>query len=73
MSAFCVKVDHGLCQGHAICATEAPEIFQIVDTDSAYPQARVLLERPPEALRKQAEKAARYCPNGAIAIIEIDD
>lgn len=72
MGTYCVKVDAGLCQGHGICATEAPEIFQLAETDSPYLQAQVILENPPEALRKQAERAARYCPNGAITVVDID-
>jgi ferredoxin len=73
MSTFCIKVDRELCQGHGICAAEAPELFRVVETGAAYPQAEVMLERPPEELRKAAEKAARYCPNGAIRLVAVDD
>ena len=38
-----VKVDWELCQGHAVCASEAPEVFAF-DKESS--QVRVLLERP---------------------------
>jgi ferredoxin len=73
MGRYCVKVDRDLCQGHSICEAESPELFRVVETDSPYPQAEVLSEHPAEALRKQAERAARYCPNGAITIVELDD
>ena len=73
MSRFCIKIDRDLCQGHSICESEAPELFRVVETDSPYPQAEVLQDRPDESLRAKAERAARYCPNGAITIVELDD
>ena len=65
-----VVVDLDLCQGHAVCQAEAPEIFRVVDRPGDYPRVEVILERPPEELRAQAEAAARYCPNRVITIEE---
>jgi ferredoxin len=65
-----VKVDLDLCQGHAICETEAPEIFRVVDRPGDYPRVEVILDAPPEALRAKLEAAARYCPNRVITIEE---
>ena len=65
-----VRVDLDLCQGHAVCQTEAPEIFRVVDRPGDYPRVEVILERPPESLRAEAEAAARYCPNRVITIEE---
>jgi len=65
-----VVVDLDLCQGHAVCQGEAPEIFRVVDRPGEYARVEVILERPPEELRPQAEAAARYCPNRVIAIVE---
>jgi ferredoxin len=65
-----VVVDLDLCQGHAVCQMEAPEIFRVVDRPGDYPRVEVILERPPEELRAQAEAAARYCPNRVISIRE---
>lgn len=65
-----VKVDLDLCQGHAVCEAEAPEVFRVVDRPGEYPQVTVILETPPEALRPKAEAAARYCPNRVITIEE---
>ncbi len=62
-----VKVDWDLCQGHAVCASEAPEIFAF-DKESS--QVRVLLERPPEELRAKLAAAVRYCPTRALSIEE---
>ena len=65
-----VVVDLDLCQGHAVCQNEAPEIFRVVDRPGDYPRVEVILERPPEELRAAAEAAARYCPNRVITIVE---
>jgi ferredoxin len=67
-----VKVDLDLCQGHAVCQLEAPEIFRVVDRPGDYARVEVILERPPEDLRGKAEAAARYCPNRVITIEEDD-
>jgi ferredoxin len=65
-----VVVDLDLCQGHGVCQNEAPEIFRVVDRPGDYGRVEVILERPPEELRAQAEAAARYCPNRVITIAE---
>jgi ferredoxin len=65
-----VVVDLDLCQGHSVCLGEAPEIFRVVDRPGDYARVEVILERPPEELRAQAEAAARYCPNRVITIEE---
>ena len=65
-----VVVDLDLCQGHAVCESEAPEVFRVVDRPGEYARVEVILERPPEELRTRAEAAARYCPNRVISIVE---
>lgn len=65
-----VIVDLALCQGHSVCLGEAPEVFAVIEQDDGYPQVRVLLENPPEALREKVMKAARYCPNNVITVLE---
>ncbi len=65
-----VVVDLDLCQGHAVCQMEAPEIFRVVDRPGDYPRVEVILTHPPEGLRAKAEAAARYCPNRVITIEE---
>jgi ferredoxin len=59
-----VLIDWGLCQGHANCTGDAPEVFEIDDDG----KLQVLLEEPPEDLRPKLELAVRYCPAGAIRI-----
>jgi sterol 14-demethylase len=72
MGNFRIVVDKGLCQGHSVCMAEAPEIFQVVDSDNAYPLVDVILENPPPELLSKAEAAAEYCPNGVITIVYED-
>jgi ferredoxin len=59
-----VVIDWGLCQGHANCTGDAPDVFQ-VDDDG---KLTVLMPEPPEEQRSQLELAVRYCPTGAIRI-----
>ena len=62
-----VKVDRGLCQGHAVCMSEAPEIFRV---DERSGELSVLQEQPPEALRETLALAVKYCPTSALSIEE---
>jgi sterol 14-demethylase len=59
-----VLIDRDLCQGHANCTGDAPEVFHIDDEG----KLQVLLEEPPADLRPKLELAVRYCPAGAIRI-----
>jgi sterol 14-demethylase len=60
-----VKVDWDLCQGHGVCATEAPEVFAV---DKEKSSVRVLRESIPPELRAKAEAAVKYCPTHALSI-----
>ncbi|MEZ5571107.1 MAG: ferredoxin [Halioglobus sp.] len=68
--AMRIKIDLALCQGHSVCLGEAPEVFDVIEQDDGYPQVKVLLENPPEALREKVMKAARFCPNNVITVVE---
>ncbi|CBL44693.1 Cytochrome P450 51 [gamma proteobacterium HdN1] len=63
---FSVRVDRQLCQGHAICMGEAPELFR-VDQNGYNHILQAHLDS--EQLQK-ALNAAKYCPNQAISIHE---
>ena len=65
-----VKVDLELCQGHALCQEEAPEVFRVIERPGAYDQVSLLDEQPPESLRRKVEAAVRHCPNRVIRIEE---
>jgi ferredoxin len=43
-----------------------PEVFRVEEDDTL----TVLIERPPEALRKKVEEAVRLCPRQAISLVE---
>jgi len=64
---FRVRVDADLCQGHAVCTGEAPEIFELGLDERVH----VKHETPRKELRKKAELAARYCPNHVITIEDL--
>lgn len=65
-----IKVDVTLCQGHSVCLEEAPEVFNVVDSNDGYPKVQVLIANPDESLRKKVETAAKYCPNHVITIVD---
>ena len=62
-----IKVDFDLCQGHATCMAEAPEVFHVGARDT---KVTVLAERPAEELRRKVEMAVKYCPTHALKIEE---
>ncbi|MGZ5017757.1 MAG: cytochrome P450 [Methylobacter sp.] len=61
---FQITIDRELCQGHATCMTEAPELFHVDDAGNV----TVLQENPPMDLLKKARQAEKYCPTKAIKI-----
>ncbi len=65
--AFRVCVDLDLCQGHGVCASEAPDVFAV---DRQEAEVRLLLETPGPELRQQVETAVRHCPTRALSIEE---
>ena len=64
-----IEVDRDLCQGHGVCESEAPDVFELAKRAST---VTVLDETPPESLRAQVEAAVKYCPTSALKIIEED-
>ncbi|WAK03814.1 cytochrome P450 [Methylobacter sp. YRD-M1] len=61
---FRIIIDRELCQGHATCMTEAPELFQVDEAGNV----TVLQENPSPDLLKKARQAEKYCPAKAIKI-----
>jgi ferredoxin len=62
-----IVVDLDLCQGHGVCAEEAPELFAL---DTATSKVVVQDAHPPEALRAKLAAAVKYCPTRALRIVE---
>lgn len=61
-----VVVDRGLCKGHGVCMEEAPDVFHVARDGTM----TLLLPEPPEDQRKKVAEAVKYCPTGALSIIE---
>jgi ferredoxin len=59
-----VEVDWDLCEGHGLCAIEAPEVFELRELD----QVTLLEAQPPEDQRAGVETAVRFCPKSAITV-----
>ncbi len=63
-----IVVDRDLCQGHGVCESEAPDVFE-VSKDAVL---TVLDDAPGHAHRKAVEAAVKYCPTHALKIVEDD-
>jgi sterol 14-demethylase len=62
---FRIVVDLDLCQGHGVCESEAPDLFEVDDERKVV----VLDDAPPDDQRKAAELAVKYCPTHALSIV----
>ncbi|MGB7050042.1 MAG: ferredoxin [Acidimicrobiales bacterium] len=63
-----IVLDPDLCQGHGVCESEAPEVFEL----GKAAQVRIIDQHPDDGLRSAVEAAVRYCPTTALKIIEED-
>jgi sterol 14-demethylase len=61
-----IVVDRDLCQGHGVCESEAPEVFEVSKARSVV----VLDDTPGDRQRKAVEAAVKYCPTHALKIVE---
>ncbi|HWA65283.1 MAG TPA: ferredoxin [Mycobacteriales bacterium] len=59
-----VSVDRDLCQGHAMCELEAPEVFQVGRSD----QVELLVDSVPPEHEEAVRLAVTYCPTRALTI-----
>ena len=57
-------VDHSLCEGHAKCMDNVPEVFEVREDDRSY----TLLDEIPEELRVKVQRAVQVCPRAAISL-----
>ena len=62
-----VRADLDLCQGHAMCELEAPEVFGY---DKRTDRVLVLDETPPAEQREAVARAVTYCPAMALSVEE---
>ena len=63
-----VRVDRNLCQGHTLCAMEAPDLFRLGDEDGRAEAVDRELNAADAAL---ARRAALNCPEQAIDVDEV--
>ena len=61
-----VVVDCNKCQGHAMCASQAPEVYELDETGYNSMGEFTVVEGQEEAARL----GASWCPEGAISVIE---
>ena len=59
-----VRADLDLCQGHAMCELEAPEVFTVAKRG----KVTIRTEHPPAGLRADVDRAVRYCPTRALRL-----
>lgn len=64
MNTMKVEADLDLCQGHAMCELEAPEVFTVPRKGTV----KIADPEPPESMRAQVEAAVRYCPTQALRL-----
>jgi ferredoxin len=66
MGCYRVEVDDDLCQGHAMCEMEAPDVFTV--------PRRGIVEitdpEPPDDIRDDVERAIEMCPTRALSLTE---
>ncbi len=61
-----IEADLDLCQGHAMCSMEAPDVFTV----AKHGTVEILMDTVPERLRADVEAAVEYCPTRALSIVE---
>ena len=69
MGNYQVEVDADLCQGHAMCELEAPDVFKVPKRGTV----EILDAEPPDELRADVERAIEMCPTQALLLNEKED
>jgi ferredoxin len=69
MGSYRVEVDADLCQGHAMCELEAPDVFKVPKRGPV----QILDYEPPDDIRAQVERAVEMCPTQALFIRRKED
>jgi sterol 14-demethylase len=62
-----IHLDRDLCQGHAVCVSEAPELFRLNEGEHV---VTLLASEAVADLRKKVALAVKHCPTRALAISE---
>jgi ferredoxin len=59
-----ILVDRDLCQGHAMCELEAPEVFTVPKSGTV----EVLVDEPSPDQDEAVRLAVQYCPTKALSL-----
>jgi len=65
-----LSLDLEKCNGNGLCALQSPTLFGVDDRTG---QAVLIVERPDDDQRPDAEAVARVCPTRAIALMRRSD
>lgn len=65
-----IRLDRDLCQGHAVCIAEAPEVFDLDRTGEGKDKVVLRMQQPGPEHRARVEAAVRHCPTRALSIEE---
>ncbi len=65
-----IRIDADLCQGHAVCMGEVPEVFDVERNEDGEDKVVLRMQQPPPALRAKVEAAVRHCPTRALSLEE---
>ncbi len=66
---FRIELDTDLCQSHAVCMGEAPELFDA----EGLRKVRLRMADPPPELYAKAVQAASYCPQRVIKVVDLSE
>ncbi|WAL68336.1 ferredoxin [Amycolatopsis cynarae] len=61
-----IDADLDLCQGHAMCELEAPEVFSVPKRG----KVEIREAEPSEQLRAEVARAVRFCPTRALRLTD---
>jgi ferredoxin len=64
MGSYRVEVDADLCQGHAMCELEAPDVFKVPKRGTV----QIVDSEPADDIRVHVERAVEMCPTQALFI-----
>ena len=69
MTRVRIVVDRDLCQGHAACEGEAPDVFSV----SKQGVLTVLQPEPPDEYHDAVALAVKYCPTHALSLEPLEE
>lgn len=65
-----IRVDRTRCEGHAVCHSQAPEVYELDELGYNAINGEMEVD---DALAESAERGARACPERAITIVRREE